>query len=574
MSARSAASWAGTICGIAALAAAWLTLWPIGLGGSTGYAVIIGTSMEPRLHRGDVAVVRRSADFRVGDVVAYHSRTLGRTVLHRIIGVHDGRYVFKGDANDFTDPGEVRSSDLIGRYWFKVGGAAPVIEWVQRPLHAGLIAGLLGIILFGSGAGVTVRKRRRRRRGGGAAAAAAPKPPRAGTPVNGILSNAWQPTAAVAVVGIVAFATLGFVARGLPPTRQVPTDRLYAQSGHFSYGAPVPVSAAYPSGRVTSGEAVFTRLVQRLDVGFDWRFDSERRHVVHGTASLAAEVSDGGGWTRRIELTPNAPFAGDRLTLGGTLELNALEAMLRRLEAVTGTHSGSYQVTIVPTIRLAGLVHGSALSDVFAPPLQLSLDQFRLQLTTSPDPTRPNSLARSKETGGVLIEPNRIRLVAGRQLALRPAMHIASIGGLASLVLLLLALVTRVARRPPVDETARMRARYGRWIVHVADASPASRVVDLTGFDDLARVAERYDRLILQDEHTDAFVVEEEGVSYRWRPVVPATADALARIADVVEQQAAGTPPAERRDLGVRPWSARRREPPADESRASSRPAP
>ena len=568
MSARSAASWAGTICGVAALAAAWLTLWPIGLGGSTGYAVVIGSSMEPLLHRGDVAAVRRSSDFHVGDIVAYHSRTLDRTVLHRIIGVHDGRYVFKGDANNFTDPGVVRSSDLIGRYWFKVGGAAPVLEWVQRPWHAALLAGLLGIFVFGSGAGVTMRRRRRRRRG--AEPAPALKPPRTAAPGSGILSNAWQPTAAVAVVGLVAFATLGVVARGLPATRQVPTDRFYTQSGHFSYGAPVPVSAAYPSGRVASGEAVFTRLVQRLDVEFDWRFQSDRKHVVHGTASLAALVSDGGGWTRRIELTPSAPFAGDRLTLGGTLQIDALEAMLRRLEAVTGTHGGSYQVSIVPTIRLAGLVDGTALSDVFAPPLQLSLDQFRLQVTGAPDPAHPNSLTRSKETGGVLTEPNRIRLVAGRQLALRPAMRTAVIGGLASLVLLLLALVTHVARRPPADEAARMRARYGRWIVRVADASSASRVVDLTSFDDLARIAERYDRLILQDEHTDAFVVEEEGVSYRWRPGVPATAEAFARIADVVEQQAAGTPVAERRNLGARPWSAPQPEPPAGEGHAST----
>ena len=173
MSARSPASWVGTICGVAVLVASWLTLWPIGLGGSTGYAVIIGTSMEPQLHRGDVALVRRSSDYRVGDVVAYHSRTLGRTVLHRIIRVHDGRYLFKGDANDFVDPGAARGSDLIGRYWFKVGGAAPVLEWVQEPWHAALIAGLLGILLFGGGTGATVRNRRARGRRKGAVPASA-----------------------------------------------------------------------------------------------------------------------------------------------------------------------------------------------------------------------------------------------------------------------------------------------------------------------------------------------------------------------------------------------------------------
>lgn len=553
MRARSALAWAGTISGIAALAAAWLLFWPIGIGGSTGYAVVIGTSMVPKLHRGDVALVRRSSDYRVGDVVAYHSRALGRIVLHRIVETHNGRFVFKGDANDFTDPGEVQRADLIGTYWFKVGGAAPVFAWVHRPWHAALIAGLLGIILFGSGAGITVRKRRRRRRGSDEHA---PPRPRA-VPTQRHGSGIWQPVAAVGAIGVVAFATLGVVAHGLPATRQVSTDRLYAQSGRFSYSAPVPVSAAYPSGRVTSGEAVFTRLVQWLDVGFDWRFAGGRRHAVHGTASLAVEISDGGGWARRLVLQPPTPFAGDHVTLAGTLQVDSLEAMLRRLEKVTGTHSGSYDVRLVPSIRLAGVVDGTTTTDTFAPPLELSLDQFRLQLTTSTDPAAPNSLTRTKDTGGVLTEPNRIRLLAGRQLALAPARHAAVFGGGASLAVLLLALLLGLLRRPK-DEASRARARYGRWIVRVADAPPASRVVDLTDFEDLARIAERYDRLILQDEQTDVFVVEEEGVTYRWRPNLPPFADPFGRIADVVEQRVAHGTVAERRDLGVRPWQPRR----------------
>ncbi len=541
MRARSAVSWAGAICGIAAIALAWLTLWPIGLGGSTGYAMIVGTSMEPRLHRGDVALVRKASSYRVGEVVAYHSRTLGRIVLHRIIGVHDGRYVFKGDANTFTDPGDVQSSDLIGRYWFKVGGAAPVLTWVQRPWHAALIAGVLGLLLFGGGAGNAVRTRRRRRP---ARAPAAPRAP-------GVSAHVWQPLVLIGLTGLVAFATLGLIARSLPTTRQVPTDHLYGQTGRFSYGTRVPVSAAYPTGRVSSGEAVFTRLVQRLDVGFAWRFDSARPHIVHGTASLALDVSDGGGWTRRIELAPSTPFAGNTLNLTGTLRIDELETMLRRLETVTGTHTGSYSLGIVPTITLAGVVDGSRLSDAFAPALALSLDQLRLQFTASADPSRPNSLVRTKETGGVLVQPNTIRLVPGRRFALRPAEHTALVGAAASLAVILLGLLLRVRRRAPGGAT--LRAEHGHLIVRVADASAAARVVDLTDFDDLVRIAERYDRLILRDESAGVFVVEEEGVSYRW-------------------SAQPGAPPVERRHIERRPWSGPRLDPPADGGVASAWP--
>jgi signal peptidase I len=571
MSARSTASWAGTICGVAALAAAWLAFWPIGLGGSTGYAVIIGTSMEPMLHRGDVAVVRQSSQYHVGEAVAYHSRTLGRIVLHRIIRVHDGRYVFKGDANDFVDPGPAQRSDLIGRYWFKVGGAGPVIVWVQRPWHAALIAGILGIFLFGSGSGVAVRSRRRRRRRHGAPTPAQAPLRKPIAPVDRRRAAAWRPVAAVGVVALLVFAVLGVVANGLPATRQIPTDRLYEQTGHFSYAARVPASPAYPSGRVGSGEAVFTRLVHQLDLRYTWRFASARPHELHGTAALAADVSDGSGWTRRIQLVAPEPFAGDHVVLAGLLQLGSLEAMLHRFEVVTGTHAGSYQVSIVPTVKISGVLDGEHMSTAFAPPLQLSLDQARMQLATASDPATPNSLVRSKQTGGSLTQPSRIRLVAGRQLALRTAKHTALLGGAAALALLLVALLLRIAQRGPADEAARIRARYGRAIVRVAAVSPTARVVEVADFDDLARIAERYDRVVLHEDAAGVFVVEEEGVSYRWRPAGPAAAGPLARIADVVEQHTTERG-SERRDLERRPWSSPRRDDPAGVDGASALP--
>src|SRR5438876_5936540 len=53
-------SWIWSLGGagaLALLAAAWFVLAPPKLGGSTSYAVIVGSSMEPHLHRGEVALV-------------------------------------------------------------------------------------------------------------------------------------------------------------------------------------------------------------------------------------------------------------------------------------------------------------------------------------------------------------------------------------------------------------------------------------------------------------------------------------------------------------------------------------
>ena len=145
-------------------------------------------------------------------------------------------------------------------------------------------------------------------------------------------------------------------------------------------------------------------------------------------------------------------------------------------------------------------------------------------------------------------------------------------GVAASLVVLLLALALRIARRRPADEPARLRERYSRWIVRVADASSGSRVVDVNDFEDLARIAERYGRLILQDERTDAFLVEDEGVSYRWQQPPSTMAGALGRIADVVAQREPTAPLPERRNLDARPWSKPRQDSQEDELRTQARP--
>src|SRR5207249_141134 len=65
------------VLGLFALAATWLYLAPAGLGGPVTYVATYGTSMEPKLHTGDMVLVREHGDYHVGQVVAYRSHELG-----------------------------------------------------------------------------------------------------------------------------------------------------------------------------------------------------------------------------------------------------------------------------------------------------------------------------------------------------------------------------------------------------------------------------------------------------------------------------------------------------------------
>jgi len=167
---------------VAALVAAeilvglWIFFAPTKLGGSSTYAVTAGVSMEPLLYRNDLAIVRAQSAYHVGDVVLYNSAVLGRPVLHRIILIQNGQYYFKGDNNNFVDPGYATRSELVGKLWVHVPELGAAVSWFGQPLHAALLAGLAS--MFVVLAGGKPRRRRRRRRHHGSAAMLLPSPTR------------------------------------------------------------------------------------------------------------------------------------------------------------------------------------------------------------------------------------------------------------------------------------------------------------------------------------------------------------------------------------------------------------
>src|SRR5579862_8216557 len=142
--------------------AGWYWLAPAQIGGSTTYVATNGISMEPRFHTGDLALVRPVSDYRVGEIVAYHSTLLHVVVLHRIIGRDGNRYVFKGDNNSFVDPTRPLRSELIGALWLRVPHGGLVLKILHTPVMVGVVLGIVGLLLL-LGAGEARRRRRGRR---------------------------------------------------------------------------------------------------------------------------------------------------------------------------------------------------------------------------------------------------------------------------------------------------------------------------------------------------------------------------------------------------------------------------
>lgn len=88
---------------------------------------IIGASMRPALLPGDVAIVRRGARPRVGDVVLIQ-RKGHSPVMHRVRGQGPTGYVTRGDANPVDDRDPVRPGDIRGVVVARVP-VGSLLEW-------------------------------------------------------------------------------------------------------------------------------------------------------------------------------------------------------------------------------------------------------------------------------------------------------------------------------------------------------------------------------------------------------------------------------------------------------------
>ncbi|MCW2545671.1 MAG: hypothetical protein JWN96_131, partial [Mycobacterium sp.] len=78
-----------------------------------------------------------------------------------------------------------------------------------------------------------------------------------------------------------------------------------------------------------------------------------------------------------------------------------------------------------------------------------------------------------------------------------------------------------LARRPVSSEAERIGRRYARLLLPVEPLvqAPGHRIIDVTDFTTLARLAERYGLLVLHWNRSgiETFVVQDDSVTYRYR---------------------------------------------------------
>jgi signal peptidase I len=505
----------GTLVLVLLVIGGYLWFAPQPLGGPVSYVVTTGISMEPRLHDDDLVIVREAPSYRVGDVAAYRSEKLNRVVLHRIIGTTPSGFVFQGDNNNFIDQDRPAGDEILGKKWLVVPRGGKVLRWIGNPATATALVFAIGLVLFVGFRARTARKRRR----------SAPSPvattdrlrPRTA------LSAAIPPFA----VGGVLLMTLGAVSFAQPLERRGQRSVGYEIEGEFRYESDVVPSPVYPSGVVKTGDPLFLKLVDNVDISFETQVNTDSPKQIYGSSALVAELSSPTGWKHTEIVQSKSDFEGDAEIVAGTIDLRRLSSLALRVQRMTGVEEPSFSLTISPKVRLSGEVAGQAIEEVFGPPLQLQFDSLKVQLPpaeTDGGPAAPKQLRpmANKTVLAPQIVPNSISV--GPLTVRVGVLRVVAVAG--AILGCLLAVVVFLVRKA-ADDPDTIARRYGKWMIEVETLRPTSErtAIQVRGMDELVELAERYDRLILhqKEDGIHSYVVEDSNIAYWYQAFVTAS---------------------------------------------------
>lgn len=124
---------------------------------SASPVVVVGESMEPTMHDGDLVLVRPQPAYEVGDVIAFRvpedDEGSRATVIHRVVGGSaDTGYRTLGDNRETVDLWRPRPRDVLGASWVRVPWVGTALVFLRSPLGLGLPLAALIFVGIATGA--------------------------------------------------------------------------------------------------------------------------------------------------------------------------------------------------------------------------------------------------------------------------------------------------------------------------------------------------------------------------------------------------------------------------------------
>ena len=477
----------------------WIVLAPTQLGGRVSYVIVDGISMQPNFHLGDLVLVRTKSTYQVGDAVTYWNAELGTFVFHRIVGLNLDHFILKGDNNTWLDTYQPVQDEIVGKLWVHIPELGLAIEWVHVPINAALTFGLLGGILMTTMLLTSSQNKREKNRFWGN--------------MGGMLEGALY------LIGFLALAFLGLtiLAFTRPLTRAADGVK-YQQDGYFYYSAP-GTPGVYDSNKVQAGEPIFPKLNCVLNVGITYNLSGTSLQGISGTHQLYALVLDEqSGWQRTFPMDSQAAFNSNPYILASTIDLCQVEALVSSMEQQTGMHSGLYTLKIIDHMTVTGLAAGQQINDTFDPSLIFKFDDVHFYLAMNTATNSPLHSSQAGLAGAAGLQANTLPV-----LGLNPTVLTVRVLALFGLLLMLgcllifgLAIFDAIRQNEP----ALIRMKYSSLVMDIYERTPdlISRIIDVASIDDLAKLAERQNTMImhLTLNFLHFYLVQCNGITYRY----------------------------------------------------------
>lgn len=479
------------------LAAIWFAFAPIAIGGRVSYVMVNGISMEPGFHLGDLTILRRDSDYRVGEIVTYRDSQMQAYVIHRIIGIDQDQFILQGDNNSWIDAYRPTQEEIIGKLWVHIPKLGKVFTWMRSPLNLALIIGLLGGVLM-KGMIKSEKQGQQNRSPEGFS----------DTLEGGLYLFGFF---ALLFLGLAVFA---FVR---PSTR--PADKIkYQQESHFSYSA-TGTPVLYDSNIVQSGEPVFPKLACFLNVDFTYGVSGDQLQGISGTHQLVARVMDEqSGWQRTIPISQPASFSGNTFTSASTVDLCQVITLVNTLEQETGLRANTYTLEIIPQVKMTAVAAGTQITDSFDPKLVFRFDEVHFSLSTPKGQDDPLNYSQQSSAQNLNMVANTISILGWEPTISKVRMI--SLFGLVVSISGVVLLGLQAFATAQYSQEAWIQLRYNSLLVNVyeRDIQPTSTLIDVTTIDELAKLAERHNTVILHMtlNFLHCYLVQGNGVTYRF----------------------------------------------------------
>lgn len=469
---------------VVVLVAVWWWVLPPSLGGRTTVFVTKGVSMEPMLRDGDLAVLHRARTYEVGDVVAFYSKSIRATVLHRVVAVQDGRLTTKGDNNDFLDVDHPRHGDVVGRLDDTVGGVGHNFLWLTKwPVR------LAGIALVSWAAYGALQGRRRPDDPlGEVTVPGSSDEDLAHTPPSTVrqrIADAAEAVSATRSEGVprgihphafggALVVSLVLIAASLAGPLRPSTDLTVPYTLHSSLGYTAAAAPGgeliYNGGRAITGDPVYPSLVEDLMFTQVTELRTDGQWDGTATVSINAVISGQTGWSHAIAMLPPTTFDGTRHEVSAGLRIGELRALVERIQTLTNIKDNDYLVSVEPKVELNGTIDGGKLT--VALPSKMTFEADRNLLTVQKpgaseapptsgeiSPTPTSSFDKTKQ-GTVEAAPDLIETLDPRSSPLATLLLMLGIAGVLASALGLAEALGWTQGRRALDVSGEALAEY------------------------------------------------------------------------------------------------------------------